>query len=572
MINAMLWWRMRGLRSPDSRKRSRSVTRLGNLRDTRTVPYLIRALDDQESCVREKAAEALKTLRDPRVVPALVSAIPSLGWKAVSCLNALDPAWRDSGAYREALPGLLTRMEDRRSHTAYLIADALIHAKEPQAISPLLVALDDPDSENYLRSLAIRVAGETRRGDLSQKLLPLLENPFFFSFFNDAAEALGALRDPAAVGPLVDRLSRIPAKDNEKVLTITRALDEIDAKWRERPDGACVLTRFVERLDEGAWEERSSAIRAAAALGVPGLPDRLVPLLLDPESMVRLVAKDGLSKDGCWQPGWNGLSGEGLARLVDGFARSPATAPLEVLEFLQDRLLTMFSDAPDQRFPAAIALGHLGRREAIPVLAELMREVESPFWREAMVLLGRFGGGEAFAALASALPSRPNWSSLIYSVAAAGGPGARSELLAHLSRPEANRSVAGLVLQIVPEDPGVLDDQDRELLLCLADSRRLYGLDGRQSSVTFMGGRDVQFFRTLASRFPSEEVLWIIATDLGFRSNIEMTRLQEYEDVLVLAARGMEAAVVDRILSGCSNWPRVCKAVRARLAAARTTA
>lgn len=94
------WWKGRKLRSSDKEERRRCIHELGQLRDPRTVPLLLEALDDPDLPVASLAAEALGRAGDPRALPPLVAAVPRIGSDAVRGLRTLDRSWKGSDAYR----------------------------------------------------------------------------------------------------------------------------------------------------------------------------------------------------------------------------------------------------------------------------------------------------------------------------------------------------------------------------------------------------------------------------------------------------------------------------------------
>ncbi len=182
----------------------------------------------------------------------------------------------------------------------------------------------------------------------------------------DAAEKLGLMRSPVAVGPLV-RLMTDPA--GEVRMRAARALGIIRGRTSIRP--------LVGALaDPSRW----SAIRVAEILIRVG-PEAVGELLAAYETLphhARVTALDIL-----------------------GRIRSPEAANL-LRRSLQDA-------DPDIRARGAHGLGLIGDPRSAPDLARALRDPEWPVRAMAAKALGRIGGRDAVGELCGALKDRQWW-------------------------------------------------------------------------------------------------------------------------------------------------------------------
>ncbi|MGB3082799.1 MAG: HEAT repeat domain-containing protein [Candidatus Omnitrophota bacterium] len=132
---------------------------LGKIKDPRAVPALIKALRDNSSRVRENAAEALGEIKDPRTVPALAKALGDRSWlireKAAYALGEIgDPM---------AVPALIKALKDSNVGVRENAAEALGKIGDPRAIEQLTRALSDPDK-------AVQESAQTAIGEIGTRV------------------------------------------------------------------------------------------------------------------------------------------------------------------------------------------------------------------------------------------------------------------------------------------------------------------------------------------------------------------------------------------------------------------
>lgn len=125
--------------------RSAAVIALGEAKDLRAVEPLIAALKDKDSDVRMIVVEALMKIKDPRVVKPLISALKD---KNASVRRNAEIALVKIGKPTVDLliAALMDTNADIRRKAAYMLADI----KDPRAIGPLIVVLQDNDKDVQL--------------------------------------------------------------------------------------------------------------------------------------------------------------------------------------------------------------------------------------------------------------------------------------------------------------------------------------------------------------------------------------------------------------------------------------
>jgi HEAT repeat protein len=229
------------LDDPDQHVRNWAATTLGGMKDTRAVVPLIRALDD--NYVRLSAIRALGLIEDARAIDPLA--------------RILDD------------PNILVRRG---------VIEALGNIKDDRAIAPLTKALDDTDST--LRSSAAEALKRAQMGssDVEQMrahadfegLIRALRNNDSVQVRINAATALGNLRNPRAVEPLVAaleddgvtyrQLGEQELPDDSVRAAAIEALGQIGDKRAIEP-----LNRALEHGDYFAEREAPEALRKIKA-------------------------------------------------------------------------------------------------------------------------------------------------------------------------------------------------------------------------------------------------------------------------------------------------------------------
>jgi HEAT repeat protein len=350
----------RALADPDDEVRGKAATALGRLGDRRAVGFLLEhLLGDPAPFVRVRIASALGRFGGPEVIHRLVRALG-------------DPAWWVRLRSVEALEQIGSGAE-----------------------GPLLVALDDPDSE-----IRVRAAVALERLRVPDNLVRMIESG------DRATEAADTLVKFAGSGTheFLAQLARHPSPQVRHAVVIA-------AQRAERRD-------LVDELLQIAAGDTEPPLRALAfrTLRSLGLREALPPALTglsDPDQQVRAAAV-GIVGD---------LGGPGVGDLL----RTQATDP-----------------DPGVRVAAARALGTLGTSGVHPDLLRLMKD-PSPMVREAAVQ------GATDSRLASLVPglfdllADPEWRvrwGAARALGSLGDPSAVPELLRVFPDPSAAVSEA----------------------------------------------------------------------------------------------------------------------------------
>jgi HEAT repeat protein len=165
---------------------------LGRLGDKRSLPVLLKALDDPAPQLRKEAALALGTLTDERAVPALIDRLhhdPDVHVRAMAA-HGLGLA----GDARAVKP-LLTVLQDKDEHSTVraMAAETLAALQASEAVSPLVSALRDDAIE--VRFWAAFALGELGGPDVIPHLAELAERDpgILTGWWSVRQEALGAV-------------------------------------------------------------------------------------------------------------------------------------------------------------------------------------------------------------------------------------------------------------------------------------------------------------------------------------------------------------------------------------------
>jgi HEAT repeat protein len=325
----------------------------------------IAALKDEDWAIREEAATMLGTFRDPRAVVPLVS-----------MLRDRDRAVRDAAI------------------------GALLAIGEP-AVLPLGACLSDPVLT--VQELASSVLATIADARVLTQLMAALASPDWIVRMH-AAQALGRIRDPEAVGVLVPRLQDSVKAVREEVSSALAAI------------GEAALSSLLSALTHSEWLVR---LHAVEALGKTGSPEAVAPLLSvlfnDQDRAVREDAVRALGQIGdaraveflitaMKEPGLRPLAVEALGRIGD---RRAVPVLIDVLGGVDRAGLSRPIDSCDDHWNeeiitlgvAAKALGVIRDETAIPVLIRALRHTMTR--TDAADALARFGNQVIAPVLAS---------------------------------------------------------------------------------------------------------------------------------------------------------------------------
>jgi HEAT repeat protein len=247
----------------------------------RAVEPLLDKLKDEDAQVRENAVTVLGQVGDDRAIEPLAKVlkhdpVATVRWRAADALAALkepeaiEPllaalndsdlgvrthaaqALVDLGA-RTALPALLTLLREGTPQARGAAIAALQGLTDPSTVEPLALAMRDPDPDvSRAAAAALGACGDARAvGPLSAVLIDKT-SPEWLRY--EAVKALGALGDPTAVPALSAVL-----QDSDEFL---RKLAVTALGSFKEPDAIAALKQALQDADEKVRE------RAAEALGV----------------------------------------------------------------------------------------------------------------------------------------------------------------------------------------------------------------------------------------------------------------------------------------------------------------
>lgn len=293
------------------------------------LPDFIAALEDKNFLVRVAAARALGRIGDQRAFEPLLKALQQGGYvrhAAEQSLNLLQPDWKVSEAARKMQPDFIRELKDPSHEVRYGAARQLEKIGDAQAVQPLIETLVDPVSQ--VRKAAAdaveAIAPDWPESEAARAALPALADALKHTdaeVHHTAAEALGRIRDPRAVQPLIDALPTVGAVAASALgsigdpralgplvsilkhrslflrLAVERALDRIDSGWAHSPAAAeavpAIIKAFLECPD---WEVRRAAADALGKIGDPRAVEALLLAQKDEDREVKNLAAQALKK------------------------------------------------------------------------------------------------------------------------------------------------------------------------------------------------------------------------------------------------------------------------------------
>lgn len=312
------------------------------------VVPLIAALGAQEPEVREGAAQALGIIGDPRAVEPLAQALGS----------------NDRSVRRTVLKALAKIDDDRIVHQLVealkdkdlcsIAVDGLV-AIGPSALPLVIAGFRFP--ERYVRNAVVKVIRQIGAPALGLLKDALKDQEMLIRM--GAAEALGALCDPAALGSLIQAL-----KDPEVDVrgNAADALDQLG--WQPEQDAAGAIYYMLRRN----WA-------SCARIGAPAV-EPLIESLQTPNLNVRRMVVETLGKIG------------------DGRAGQPLIQELEEPDFGLQRAVVK-------------ALGELGDTRAVEPLIQLLGRDDFDLSKSAAMALGRIGDARAVQPLIDTVVGHP---------------------------------------------------------------------------------------------------------------------------------------------------------------------
>ena len=216
----------------------------------RDVNGLIKALRyRKDKGVRQAAAEALVKIGAPAVEP-LIAALKDkdsdVRYAAAKALGEIkDP---------RAVEPLIAVPKDYYSGVRYAVTEALVKIGAP-AMEPLIAALKDKDSKDSdVRQAAAEALGEIKDPRAVEPLIAALKDEDS-DVRAAAAYALGEIKDPRAVEPLIAALKD---GDSDVRKAAAKALGEIKDPRAVEP--------LIAALKDAKWRVREAAAEALVSL------------------------------------------------------------------------------------------------------------------------------------------------------------------------------------------------------------------------------------------------------------------------------------------------------------------
>lgn len=494
---------------PDPNVKQEAVLAIGRLGDGRSIPHLLPFLSS-DLWVQMAVVQALGDLRSPEAVPHLAERLtdPLVGSLAAEALARIggEPAFRTLAAHwpaggveidDETMLGLLAHVIEglsRPEETAALpggfreALSARLHDRSAEvrtAAARCLLALGasswDADAIGVLASsrpaAAVRPSAIARRKDLIAPLLGAAAEPRAWGFqlaasFPEDVPAgtfLTAVRETAEHPELLPAL--LQAVEKVRVAGLGEALLDLYLRLATGAREPLVPALESRRAEVSAALARRTDVDEADRLVLSALLGRpveeVVEAILDldpplrPGVVSRLMRIDGLTSLLPWDD-W-------LEEAPELYSALAAEAAVRCgMNELVPALRSRAAVAPSA--PLIRALGALGDREAVPVLARYL-EAKEELRPTLLESLGRIGGPEARSALHSAVRSLgagADGRTAYKALASCAGPGddvvfraaaahpdwqvrlAAAEVLGRFNRPENTIALARLAADAVP--------------------------------------------------------------------------------------------------------------------------
>jgi HEAT repeat protein len=282
------------LRDPDAQVRERAVQALGEIKDLRVVDALIAALRDSDSQAQSYAAQALGRIKDLRAVDPLMVLLQTTNWDSSANRDArdaldvlgmhplLEAISQVTGCYGPVFGGLdtlrksritvviepfIAELNDSKGDEARKCAARVLgKMKDPRAVDALIAALED-------KGLRVIDPVVIEQEEAAHRPVDTGRSPR-----GEAATALGEIKDPRAIRPLIDALkdpdaelshgaARALSKFGEPVVEpMVGALKDSDPGFRRKAArvlGGINAPSAVSAL-LAAWRERDTAVIAGA--------------------------------------------------------------------------------------------------------------------------------------------------------------------------------------------------------------------------------------------------------------------------------------------------------------------
>jgi|WetSurMetagenome_2_1015567.scaffolds.fasta_scaffold02232_5 HEAT repeat protein len=253
------------------RNRIHSYSNVGDLRNEKDIPGLIRALGNSDPDVLYLAVEALGDLQDPAAIPPLVTLLSedqysAVRWKAAEALANIG---------HDSVEPLILLLGHPDEDVRWKAAIALGEIGDVRAIDPLIGLLRDED--RYVKGRVAVALGMIGQPAVTPLISALLNGDGNLRW--GAAIALGRIRDPRAIAPLLQALGDKYENVRSEALASLKAME----------DGNIDL--FIQLLNE-VGNEALQDYNATAPLGDGSESSGLADFLqsIDPDIRKRLIS------------------------------------------------------------------------------------------------------------------------------------------------------------------------------------------------------------------------------------------------------------------------------------------
>jgi len=241
---------IKALREKDKYIRIQAIEALGEISDPTTVEPLIQALTDEDDGVRGSVANALGNKKDPRVVEPLIEMLEDdnavTRWYAMESLGNI-------GDDRAVGPLMHYILDDKASIALVKIGNASVEA--------LIEALKDKNAS--VRKRAASILGDIRDIRAVEPLVSALDDADVFVRCTVAIN-LGRIGDERAVIPLINSLKD---EDGRVRIDSERALENIgepaieklnQALEDENTDVSKVAKKIIEKLSKSEFKDQKA--------------------------------------------------------------------------------------------------------------------------------------------------------------------------------------------------------------------------------------------------------------------------------------------------------------------------
>jgi len=263
------------------RNRIHSYSNVGDLRNEKDIPGLVKALAHNDPDVQYLAVEALGDLKDPAAIPPLVTILSedqysAVRWKSAEALAKIG---------KDSVEPLIVLLRHPDEDVRWKAAIALGEIGDVRAIDPLIGLLCDED--RYVKGRVALALGMIGQPAVSPLIRALTTGDGSLRW--GAAIALGRIHDPRAIAPLVqalgdkyenvrsEALASLKAMENGNIDLFIQLLNEVgnealqdyiaNAPIGEGPESPG-FTDFLQSIDP---DIRKRLLTALTSIGDPDL-------------------------------------------------------------------------------------------------------------------------------------------------------------------------------------------------------------------------------------------------------------------------------------------------------------